>query len=253
MPTSRCTAGNSVGGRHDPWASAFITPTTAHPNRGQPHLWAGVRELGRRVLAFSLIPRFQLRSDDRAPDSLHRYPSLRCSDASASAAVRAMDGRSLRSGLTRRLAQNSQRYECPEAYDGEPDDQAKPCRLTDALRLERLTRQRRVRIPAGSRSQAGEIAGHDPQREPESNDNYSPLSLAQPVNPAHGPTLAALSRLCDELSCRATNSDVRIGRAPGEARSCRHGRAAASTGHLARHGLQSSRCSGYAQVRHHAE
>ena len=62
--------------------------------------------------------------------------------------------------------------------------------LTDALRLEQLPGQRRVRAPASSRSQAGEITGHEPQRQPESDDNHDPLSHAQPFHPAHGLTLA---------------------------------------------------------------
>jgi len=57
-----------------------------------------------------------------------------------------------------------------------------------------LPGQRHIRIPAGPHAQAGEITGHDPERETESDDHHDPLSHVQPVNPAHRPTLAAPSR-----------------------------------------------------------
>jgi hypothetical protein len=56
--------------------------------------------------------------------------------------------------------------------------------LTSPWPVSMLPGQRRIRIRPGPHAQAGEITGHDPERETDSDDHHDPLSQVQPVNPA---------------------------------------------------------------------
>lgn len=100
---------------------------------------------------------------------------------------------SVRRGLSGGWTQHCDGRTCPQANRCQPDDQAKPGRQTPAPRLE-LSGQGRVRIPAKPHPQAGQVAGHGAERHSEGDDNNDPLSLAQPVNPAHVLTLTGHSR-----------------------------------------------------------
>jgi hypothetical protein len=174
--------------------------------RSGHHPAGGHRALGRRrrtqPQARALRPGRRLHLIASAPRSRrHPVEGATAENHPCSSATGCPRARSPPGGRTRGLAQHSQRGECPKADRGQPDDKAKPSGLPDTRCLERPG-QRRVRIPAVPHAQAGEITGHDTERETESNDHHDPLSHVQPVNPAHRPTLAGPSGPRDRICAR---------------------------------------------------